>query len=72
MDTSDYLYSFVKGRKGGFHLIYDNYIYRSNYRLQGIEKNIRYWECILNRQGRCRGRLKTVGNKLFIANGNGM
>lgn len=34
-------------------------------------RNIYYWECINNRKGRCRGRLKTIGDKLYIANSNG-
>lgn len=65
------MYPFLKGRKGGFHLVHDNYIYRSNFRRQGVQRNIYYWECINNRKGRCRGRLKTIGDKLYVANSNG-
>jgi FLYWCH zinc finger domain len=61
----------LKGRKGGYHLVHDNFIYRSNFRRQGTERNVYYWECIHNRKMHCRGRLKTVGDKLFIANSNG-
>ncbi|KAG5672374.1 hypothetical protein PVAND_002506 [Polypedilum vanderplanki] len=70
LDTSESVYSFLKGRKGGYHLIHDNYIYRSNFRRQGVEKNVFYFECIWNRNGRCRGRIKTVGDKLFVTNSN--
>lgn len=52
--------------------MHDNYIYRSNFRRQGVSRNIYYWECINNRKGRCRGRLKTIGDKLYVANSNGM
>lgn len=65
------MYQFLKGRKGGYHLVHDNYIYRSNFRRQGVQRNIYYWECINNRKGRCRGRLKTIGDKLYVANSNG-
>lgn len=65
------VYPFLKGRKGGYHLVHDNYIYRSNFRRQGVQRNIYYWECINNRKGRCRGRLKTIADKLYVANSNG-
>lgn len=52
-------------------MVHDNYIYRSNFRRQGVQRNIYYWECINNRKGRCRGRLKTIGDKLYVANSNG-
>lgn len=61
----------MKGRKGGYHLVHDNYIYRSNYRVQGIQRNKFYWECIKNRKERCQGRLKTIGDKVFVTNANG-
>lgn len=73
-DTNEFgesYYPFLKGRKGGYHLVHDNYIYRSNFRRQGVQRNIYYWECINNRKGRCRGRLKTIGDKLYVANSNG-
>uniref|UniRef100_A0A2M4AZI8 FLYWCH-type domain-containing protein n=1 Tax=Anopheles triannulatus TaxID=58253 RepID=A0A2M4AZI8_9DIPT len=59
---------FVCSRKGGLQLVHDNYIYRSNLRRQGREKNIIYWECAKNRTLKCRGRLKTIGNSLYISN----
>lgn len=65
------IYPFVKGRKGVCHLVNDNYIYRSNFRRQGAQQSIYYWECIHNRKKRCRGRLKTIGDKLFVTNSNG-
>jgi FLYWCH zinc finger domain len=65
------LFSFMKGRKGAYHLVYEHFIYRSNFRRQGVEKNIFYWECIHNRKGRCRGRVKTIGDKIFASNSNG-
>ncbi len=38
---------------------------------QGVDRNILYWECIYNRNNKCRGRVKSVGDKLFVANSNG-
>lgn len=70
-ELGEILYPFLKGRKGGYHLVHSNFIYRSNFRRQGVQRNIYYWECINNRKGRCRGRLKTVGDKLYITNSNG-
>lgn len=70
-EHGEFVYPFLKGRKGGYHLVNENYIYRSNFRRQGVQRNIYYWECINNRKGRCRGRLKTIGDKLYIANSNG-
>ena len=51
--------------------MHGNFVYRSNLRKQGVERNVIYWECVFNRKNRCRGRLKTVDDKLFIANSNG-
>lgn len=62
---------FIKSRKGGLHLVHGNFVYRSNLRKQGVDRNVIYWECVFNRKNRCRGRLKTVDDKLFIANSNG-
>uniref|UniRef100_A0A2M4CV39 FLYWCH-type domain-containing protein n=2 Tax=Anopheles darlingi TaxID=43151 RepID=A0A2M4CV39_ANODA len=59
---------FVSSRKGGLQLVHQNYIYRSNLRRQGREKNVIYWECARNRTLKCRGRLKTIGNSLYISN----
>lgn len=70
-EQGEVIYPFLKGRKGGYHLVHDNFIYRSNFRRQGVMRNIYYWECINNRKGRCRGRLKTIGDKLYITNSNG-
>ncbi|XP_070505989.1 modifier of mdg4-like isoform X5 [Chironomus tepperi] len=70
IDASESVYSFLRGRKGGHHLVYDNYIYRSNFRRHGLEKNVFYFECIWNRNGRCRGRIKTVGDKIYRSNSN--
>lgn len=70
-DHGELVYEFLKGRKGGYHLVHNNYIYRSNFRRQGVNANIYYWECINNRKQRCRGRLKTIGDKIQITNSNG-
>uniref|UniRef100_A0A2M3YZE9 BTB domain-containing protein n=1 Tax=Anopheles braziliensis TaxID=58242 RepID=A0A2M3YZE9_9DIPT len=64
-------YMFITSRKGGLQLVHRNYLYRSNLRRQGPEKNIIYWECAKNRTLKCRGRLKTVGNSLYISNREG-
>uniref|UniRef100_T1DQX0 FLYWCH-type domain-containing protein n=2 Tax=Anopheles aquasalis TaxID=42839 RepID=T1DQX0_ANOAQ len=59
---------FISSRKGGLQLVHRNYMYRSNLRRQGPEKNIVYWECAKNRTLKCRARLKSVGNSLYISN----
>ncbi|XP_055527402.1 uncharacterized protein LOC129720013 isoform X2 [Wyeomyia smithii] len=63
-------YMFIISRKGGILLVHENYIYRSNLRRQGRHKNILYWECSQNRAGKCRGRVKSVGDYLYISNSN--
>lgn len=60
---------FIISRKGGVHLVHNNFVYRSNLRRQGRDLNKIYWECIYNRSTKCRGRLKTVGDQLFVTNG---
>lgn len=67
----DELFPFIKGRKGGIHLVHNNYVYRSNLKRQGLDKNVFYWECIYNRNSKCRGRVKTIGGSLHITNANG-
>ncbi|XP_037029096.1 modifier of mdg4 isoform X5 [Bradysia coprophila] len=67
-DDNDGLYLFVIGRKGGTHLVHNEFIYRSNMKRQGRNLNKMYWECIHNRSTKCRGRVKSVGNKLFVTN----
>lgn len=60
---------FIVSRKGGVHLVHNNYVYRSNLRRQGRELNKIYWECIYNRSTKCRGRLKSIGDSLIVTNG---
>lgn len=60
---------FIVSRKGGVHLVHNNYVYRSNLRRQGRELNKIYWECIYNRSTKCRGRLKSIGDELIVTNG---
>lgn len=60
---------FIVSRKGGVHLVHNNYVYRSNMRRQGRELNKIYWECIYNRSTKCRGRLKSIGDNLIVTNG---
>ncbi|XP_049532476.1 modifier of mdg4-like isoform X13 [Anopheles darlingi] len=67
-DNRQEKHMFVSSRKGGLQLVHQNYIYRSNLRRQGREKNVIYWECARNRTLKCRGRLKTIGNSLYISN----
>lgn len=62
---------FIISRKGGIHLVHNEFVYRSNLKRQGRNKNIIYWECIQNRSSKCRGRLRSVGDQLFVSNGNG-
>lgn len=66
----DCLNTFIQSRKGGIHLVHNNFVYRSNMRRQGRDLNKIYWECIYNRSIKCRGRLKSVGDQLFVTNGN--
>ncbi|XP_062556410.1 modifier of mdg4-like isoform X15 [Armigeres subalbatus] len=67
-DDDNQRYMFIVSRRGGILLVHDNHIYRSNMRRQGPQKNILYWECIRNRSGKCRGRLKSEGNCLYVSN----
>lgn len=60
---------FILSRKGGVHLVHNNFVYRSNMKRQGRENNKIYWECIYNRSIKCRGRVKSIGDKLYITNG---
>lgn len=71
LDGEEDYHQFIRSRKGGVHLIHQNYVYRSNLKRQGAQKNIIYWECIYNRNNKCRGRVKSIGDKIFIANSNG-
>uniref|UniRef100_A0A1L8DD56 BTB domain-containing protein n=1 Tax=Nyssomyia neivai TaxID=330878 RepID=A0A1L8DD56_9DIPT len=61
---------FIVSRKGGIHLVHEHFVYRSNLKRQGRNKDVIYWECIHNRKGKCRGRMKSVGDILFITNKN--
>lgn len=61
---------FIQSRKGGIHLVHNDFVYRSNLKLQGKQKNIIYWECVRNRDIRCRARLKSVGDSLYLTNMN--
>lgn len=60
---------FIVSRKGGVHLVHNNFVYRSNLRRQGRDLNKIYWECIYNRSTKCRGRLKSIGDELIVTNG---
>lgn len=60
---------FIISRKGGIHLVHNNYVYRSNLRRQGRDFNKIYWECIYNRSSKCRGRIKSIGDELIVTNG---
>lgn len=60
---------FIISRKGGVHLVHNNYVYRSNLKRQGRDLNKIYWECIYNRSTKCRGRIKSIGDQLYVTNG---
>ncbi|XP_055616841.1 modifier of mdg4-like isoform X9 [Toxorhynchites rutilus septentrionalis] len=64
------MYAFLTSRKGGIHLVHNNFVYRSNLRRSGRNKDIIYWECVHNRAKKCRGRVKSVGDILYISNSN--
>lgn len=68
-DSSDIQSTFMLSRKGGVHLVHGHFVYRSNMTRQGRDMNKIYWECIHNRSIKCRGRLKSIGNRLFVTNG---
>ncbi|KPU80843.1 uncharacterized protein Dana_GF26513, partial [Drosophila ananassae] len=59
---------FLISRKGGTLLTINNFIYRSNLKFFGKENNILYWECVQNRSVKCRSRLKTIGDDLYVTN----
>lgn len=65
------LIPFMISRKGGVLLIHDQYLYRSNMKRQGRDKNVIYWECVLNRRTKCRGRVKSVDNIIYPTNTQG-
>lgn len=60
---------FIISRKGGVHLVHNNFVYRSNLKRQGRDLNKIYWECIYNRSTKCRGRIKSIGDQLYVTNG---
>lgn len=62
---------FIVSRKGGTHLVHNNFIYRSNMKRMGRRMDILYWECIHNRNTKCRGRVKTMGNVVIPTNVTG-
>ncbi|XP_053680521.1 modifier of mdg4 isoform X1 [Anopheles nili] len=68
-NATDTKHLFVTSRKGSLQLVHENYIYRSNLRRQGLKNDIIYWECVYNRGQKCRGRLKTIGNTIYVSNG---
>lgn len=63
------MHTFIISRKGGVHLVHNKFVYRSNLKRQGRERNKIYWECINNRSTKCRGRIKSIGDRLFVTNG---
>ncbi|XP_031625137.1 modifier of mdg4-like isoform X11 [Contarinia nasturtii] len=67
-EAQEPVHMFIVSRKGGVHLVHNNYVYRSNLRRQGRENNKIYWECIYNRSTKCRGRLKSIGDDLIVTN----
>lgn len=70
--TPNRVYTFLTSRKGAIHLVQDDYVYRSNLRRSGRNKDIIYWECVHNRSNKCRGRVKSIGDLLYISNSNSM
>lgn len=59
---------FIISRKGGIHLIHNQHTYRSNLKRSGANRDIIYWECIRNRDIKCKVRLKSVGDSLYLSN----
>ncbi|ALC45337.1 pre-mod-mdg4--Z, partial [Drosophila busckii] len=60
--------TFVISRKGGTLLTINNFVYRSNLKFYGKGSDILYWECVQNRSMKCRSRLKTIGDDLYVTN----
>lgn len=60
---------FIYSRKGGTLLAINDFIYRSNLKRFGRNSDKVYWECIHNRSKKCRSRLKTIGDDLYVTNG---
>lgn len=60
---------FIISRKGGMLLAINDFIYRSNLKRFGPMGDKVYWECIHNRSKKCRSRLKTIGDDLYVTNG---
>lgn len=60
---------FIISRKGGTLLAINDFIYRSNLKRFGPMGDKVYWECIHNRSKKCRSRLKTIGDDLYVTNG---
>ncbi|XP_054086052.1 uncharacterized protein LOC128921782 isoform X2 [Zeugodacus cucurbitae] len=59
---------FIYSRKGGTLLAINDFIYRSNLKRFGRNSDKVYWECIHNRSKKCRSRLKTIGDDLYVTN----
>ncbi|XP_075153223.1 uncharacterized protein LOC142226866 [Haematobia irritans] len=59
---------FIISRKGGTLLAINDFIYRSNLKRFGPKNDKVYWECIHNRSKKCRSRLKTIGDDLYVTN----
>uniref|UniRef100_A0A1A9VHY7 FLYWCH-type domain-containing protein n=1 Tax=Glossina austeni TaxID=7395 RepID=A0A1A9VHY7_GLOAU len=59
---------FIISRKGGTLLAINDFIYRSNLKRFGPLGDKVYWECIQNRSKKCRSRLKTIGDDLYVTN----
>ncbi|XP_005180559.1 uncharacterized protein LOC101899171 [Musca domestica] len=59
---------FIISRKGGTLLAINDFIYRSNLKRFGVNSDKVYWECIHNRSKKCRSRLKTIGDDLYVTN----
>lgn len=64
-----HVHAFITSRKNSVHLVHDNYVFRSNMKRYGPELRTIYWECVHNRERKCRARLKSIGDELFITCG---
>lgn len=59
---------FIISRKGGILLVVENFIYRSNLKRHGRNCDKIYWECLNNRSSKCRSRIKSIGDSLYVTN----
>ncbi|XP_037945156.1 modifier of mdg4-like [Teleopsis dalmanni] len=59
---------FIISQTGTTLLVVNDFLYRSKLRRLERGHDTVYWECIHNRLRKCRSRIKTMGNDLYLIN----